>query len=240
MARTVFRTCTLCEATCGLRFEVEGQPHPLGAWRRGRRLLAGIRLSEGDRDRRRAPRPGPLAAARAPHRGGAFEPISWDDALDLAARRLQDVRAQHGNDAIGFYWGNPTGNNHGALLLISSFTKAIGTRNRFSAGSQDANPRVVTSYLPLRLVGHDPRPRRRPYRLLPLSRRQSAGLERQRHDGARHARAGSAPCARAAARWSSSIRAAPRPRRRPTSTSRSDPGGDAALLLAMAQVLVDA
>src|SRR5213075_2251998 len=25
-------------------------------------------------------------------------------------------------------------------------TKAIGTRNRFSAGSQDANPRIVTSY----------------------------------------------------------------------------------------------
>ena len=26
MACTVFRTCTLCEATCGLRFEVEGPP----------------------------------------------------------------------------------------------------------------------------------------------------------------------------------------------------------------------
>ena len=24
MAKTVFRTCTLCEACCGLRFEVEG------------------------------------------------------------------------------------------------------------------------------------------------------------------------------------------------------------------------
>jgi len=30
--------------------------------------------------------------------------------------------------------------------MLSSFTKAIGTRNRFSAGSQDANPRIVTSY----------------------------------------------------------------------------------------------
>src|SRR5207253_1801267 len=41
---------------------------------------------------------------------------------------------------------NPTGNNHGALLMLSSFTKALGTRNRFSSGSQDANPRIVTSY----------------------------------------------------------------------------------------------
>src|SRR5438034_547822 len=30
--------------------------------------------------------------------------------------------------------------------MLSSFTKAIGTRNRCSAGSQDANPRIVTSY----------------------------------------------------------------------------------------------
>src|SRR5207245_8160276 len=33
-----------------------------------------------------------------------------------------------------------------ALLRLSSFTKALGTKNRFSAGSQDANPRIVTSY----------------------------------------------------------------------------------------------
>src|SRR5437879_10989970 len=30
--------------------------------------------------------------------------------------------------------------------MLSSFTKALGTRNRFSSGSQDSNPRIVTSY----------------------------------------------------------------------------------------------
>src|SRR5207253_6257876 len=89
-------------------------------------------------DRRR--RPGRRNAA------GGFEEIAWDEALDLVAGRLGEIRAQHGSNAIGFYWGNPTGNNHGALLMLSSFTKALGTRNRFSAGSQDANPRLVTSY----------------------------------------------------------------------------------------------
>src|SRR4029077_13175091 len=77
---------------------------------------------------------------------GDFEEISWDEAFDLVASRLRAIREQHGSDAIGFYWGNSTGNNHGALLMVSSLTKALGTRNRFSAGSQDANPRVVTSY----------------------------------------------------------------------------------------------
>src|SRR5205823_1843093 len=77
---------------------------------------------------------------------GHFEEISWDEAFDLVARRIREIRERHGGDAIGFYWGNPTGNNHGALLMLSSFTKALGTRNRFSSGSQDANPRIVTSY----------------------------------------------------------------------------------------------
>src|SRR5207244_3418923 len=96
----------------------------------------------------RAVHPGPDRLGRPVRRNAAgdFEEISWDEAFDLVARRLGEIRARHGSDAIGFYWGNPTGNNHGALLMLSSFTKAIGTRNRFSAGSQDANPRIVTSY----------------------------------------------------------------------------------------------
>jgi anaerobic selenocysteine-containing dehydrogenase len=77
---------------------------------------------------------------------GRFEEISWDEAFDLVAGRLREIRAKHGADAVGLYWGNPTGNNHGALLMLSSFTKALGTRNRYSSGSQDANPRIVTSY----------------------------------------------------------------------------------------------
>src|SRR6185437_4754234 len=77
---------------------------------------------------------------------GTFEEISWDAALDLVASRLREIGERHGADAVGFYWGNPTGNNHGALLMLSSFTKALGTRNRFSSGSQDANPRIVASY----------------------------------------------------------------------------------------------
>jgi predicted molibdopterin-dependent oxidoreductase YjgC len=46
-----------------------------------------------------------------------FEEISWDEAFDLVARRLGEIRERHGADAIGFYWGNPTGNNDGALLM---------------------------------------------------------------------------------------------------------------------------
>src|SRR5438105_481039 len=146
MAHTVFHTCSLCEATCGLRFEVEDnrivsvRGDDDDVFSKGYVCPKGIAIADVHHDPDRLRRPVRRTAA------GDFEEISWDEALDLVAGRLGEVRAQHVSNAIGFYWGNPTGNNHGAPLMLSSFTKALGTRNRFSAGSQDANPRLVTSY----------------------------------------------------------------------------------------------
>src|SRR5438067_3371991 len=146
MAHTVFHTCSLCEATCGLKFEVEDnrivsvRGDDDDVFSRGYVCPKGIAIADIHHDPDRLRRPVRRNAA------GEFEPVSWEQAFELVATRLRDIRARHGKDAIGFYWGNPTGNNHGALLMLSAFTKAIGTRNRFSAGSQDANPRIVTSY----------------------------------------------------------------------------------------------
>ena len=141
MAHTVFHTCSLCEATCGLAFEVEDDRIVVRATRRRRCLLQGLRLPEGHRHRRHPRRPGPAAPAGAAHRGRRVR-------ADLLGRRVrsrgQPARPRSARstarDAIGFYWGNPTGNNHGALLMLSSFTKALGTRNRFSAGLAGRQP----------------------------------------------------------------------------------------------------
>jgi anaerobic selenocysteine-containing dehydrogenase len=144
---TIFRTCTLCEATCGLEFEVGDnrvlsvRADPDDVFSKGYVCPKGIAIADvhHDPDRLRAP------VRRT--RGGAFRRISWREAFDRVTDGVGRVREHHGADAVGFYWGNPTGNNHGALLLIDAFTKALGTRNRYSANSQDANPRLVVSHL---------------------------------------------------------------------------------------------
>ncbi len=147
MAETVFHTCPLCEATCGLAFEVENgrivaaRPDADDVFSKGCACPKGIATAEIHNDPDRVRRP---LRRRA---DGSFEEIGWDQALDEVAARLKAVRAAHGADAVGFYWGNPTNNNFGAVLLIDALTKALGTRNRFGAGSQDANPRLVASSL---------------------------------------------------------------------------------------------
>ena len=85
MTKTVFRTCTLCEACCGLRFEVEGdrilsvRPDPDDPISKGYVCPKGIAIADvhDDPDRLRTP-------LRRTASGG-FEPIGWDEALDFAA-----------------------------------------------------------------------------------------------------------------------------------------------------------
>ena len=146
MRRTEFRACTLCEATCGLRFEVEDdrvvavRGDDDDPFSRGYVCPKGVAIADvhDDPDRLRTP------VRRTA--GGTFEPIGWDDALALVAERLRETRAHHGNEAVGVYVGNPVVHNHGALLLRSALMRALGTHNAFSAGSQDTSPRFATSY----------------------------------------------------------------------------------------------
>src|SRR5579871_3165694 len=106
MARTVFRTCTLCEAMCGLRFEVEGdrivavRPDKDDVFSKGYVCPKGVASGElhHDPDRLRTP------VRRTP--AGTFEPIGWEEAFSLVARGLRQTQAKHGRDAVAVYIGN--------------------------------------------------------------------------------------------------------------------------------------
>src|SRR6185369_9894828 len=74
-----------------------------------------------------------------------WEEIGWDEAIAEAAERLHAIGAQHGRDAIGTYVGNPAGHNHGAILMSQLLATAIGSKNRFDANSQDANPKLYAA-----------------------------------------------------------------------------------------------
>ncbi len=145
-ARTVFRTCSLCEACCGLAIRVEDNrvvqvmPDAEDVFSHGFVCPKGIAVAEIQND------PDRLKTPLRRTDSGDFEEISWEEALSTTAERLAAARRRHGADAVGIYYGNPIIHNHGALVLRKALLDTIGTHNVFSAGSQDTSPRFATSY----------------------------------------------------------------------------------------------
>ena len=143
--RVAFRTCPLCEATCGLQIELDGDAVTRIRGDRDDVFSRGYLCPKGsslkglheDPDRVRTP----LVKA-----GGRFEPTTWDAAFALLHERLYPLVADHGPDAVGFYSGNPWSHNYEAILYTSFLEGALG-RNRFAAASVDQRPREIVSGL---------------------------------------------------------------------------------------------
>ena len=145
-SRIVHRVCTLCEATCGIRVHVEGdsvttirgdQDDPFS---RGYICpkAYGLKGLYEDRDRLRAP---------LVRTSSGFEAVSWERAFEVAIDGLLAVRERHGSDGVGSYAGNPTVHSLQAMLYLSVFLRALGTKQRFSASSVDQLPKMVSSGL---------------------------------------------------------------------------------------------
>ncbi len=148
--RTAYRTCPLCEATCGLELHLEDDVPVLArgdhddVFSKGFLCAKGAALPklEADPDRLRRPvlRTGRGASAR-------WREVDWPEAFAVVAERLPAVIDAHGRDAVGVYLGNPSAHNlanlvHGRLLL-----QGLGTRNVFSASTVDQMPKQVAAGL---------------------------------------------------------------------------------------------
>jgi anaerobic selenocysteine-containing dehydrogenase len=145
---TVFRTCPTCEASCGLKLEVErdarrvvsikGDPDDV---RTGGYVCAksqAFRYVYEDPERLRRP---------VRREGDRWVEIGWDEALDEVAARLAAVRERHGKDAIAMYYGNPNGHNFHTQLYTQLFITMLDTERFFSAGSVDQQPQNLVCEL---------------------------------------------------------------------------------------------
>ncbi|MGE5452698.1 MAG: molybdopterin-dependent oxidoreductase [Acidobacteriota bacterium] len=142
--------CNLCEAICGLTFQVQdnriisvkgNEADPLS---RGHICPKAVALKDlhEDPDRLRQP------MRRV---GDQWQAISWDQAFDLVVDGLARVREQHGSHAVAVYQGNPSIHNWGNVTHGHLFFNQLKTRSRFSATSVDQLPHHLASYW---LYGH--------------------------------------------------------------------------------------
>ncbi|EJO92599.1 molybdopterin dinucleotide-binding protein [Ectopseudomonas mendocina DLHK] len=150
-----YRACHLCEAICGLAIETELQPDgstqirsikgdPQDSFSRGHICPKAVALQDiqNDPDRIRQP---------MRRSGEQWQAIAWDEAFELVAERLSAIRAEHGQNAVAVYQGNPSVHNYGLMTHSNYFLGLLKTRNRFSATSVDQLPHHLTSHL---MYGH--------------------------------------------------------------------------------------
>jgi anaerobic selenocysteine-containing dehydrogenase len=148
--KTHYSTCVLCEAMCGIQIKTQGKQ------------VISIRGDEED------PFSGGYICPKAPalkdlhedpdrlrhpmrREGDSWKQVSWSEALDETAQRIGEIQLQHGQDAMGIYYGNPTVHNLGAMLFMPPFLKTLATRNQFVPTSTDQLPHMLVSYL---MFGH--------------------------------------------------------------------------------------
>ena len=142
----VHRSCPICEASCGLRLEVD---------RAGKRVLS-VRGDEDDPRSRgyicpKATAPQAIHAdpdrLKRPLRRTAtgFEEIGWEEAYDLVGRRFREIRERHGKDAIAIYIGNPIGHSASGILSMPIVNQAFETQRLFSAATMDQQPKNLSS-----------------------------------------------------------------------------------------------
>ncbi len=220
MVRTA--TCPLCEASCGILVDTDGE------------RIRSIRGDEDDPFSRGYICPKAAALAdlhddpdrlRAPliRDGSSWREVVLGGGAGSGGRRprprAQAARARRGRDVLRQSGrAQPRSDDARAAVRAraSDQERLFGELGRSAAADARGAPHVRTSR------AHSGA-RSRAHRLLPHLRRQPGRVERQPHDRAGHEAAVCAPSAIAAGASSSSIRGAPRRRRSPTSTSPSGP-----------------
>jgi anaerobic selenocysteine-containing dehydrogenase len=147
---THHRTCPICEAMCGIVIEHrDGQvlsikPDRDDVLSRGHICPKAVALKDIHEDPDRLRRP-------MRRTGSSWAEVSWPDAFAEVERRIGDLRARHGNDAVAIYAGNPVVHNMGAMLGIGDFIRSVRTRNLYSATSVDQLPHMMASQ---QMFGH--------------------------------------------------------------------------------------
>ena len=145
-----FRTCPLCEATCGLEVThrdgkvIRIRGDRADVFSHGFICPKGSTLGKLDEDPDRLRTP-------LVKRDGRHEPATWDEAFAAIASRLVPIVAEHGADAVGVYLGNPNVHSMSGVLYPRVLLKMLRTKSIFSAATVDQMPKHVSSGL---MFGH--------------------------------------------------------------------------------------
>lgn len=140
---THFRTCPLCEATCGLTItmsdgaiqNVRGDDDDVFSHGFICPKGTAVKQLQEDPDRLRAP---------LVRDGDDWRSVGWDEAFEVVERGLGSVIEHHGKDAVAMYAGNPSVHSLSSTVMLPMLIRALGSNNFYSAASVDQMPKHVS------------------------------------------------------------------------------------------------
>ncbi|MGH2752803.1 MAG: molybdopterin oxidoreductase family protein [Actinomycetota bacterium] len=140
---THFRTCPLCEATCGLAITMNGggitdiRGDDRDVFSHGYICPKGtaVKHLQEDPDRLRTP---------LVKEGDSLRPATWDEALAVMARGLGGAIERFGRDSVALYAGNPTVHSLSASVMLPAVLRALASQNFYSAATVDQMPKHVS------------------------------------------------------------------------------------------------
>ena len=141
-----YRTCPFCEATCGLEVTVRGtevvsvRGDDDDIFSHGFLCPKSQGLKQLNEDPDRLTQP-------LVRRDGELVETTWDEAFAEVDRRLSAVLEEGGRDAVAVYLGNPSAHSLGPMIYGQAFLKALGSKNVYSASTVDQMPKQVAAGL---------------------------------------------------------------------------------------------
>lgn len=139
------RTCPLCEAMCGIEVFVEGdrvtkvRANEHDVWSKGHICPKGTALHHLHED------PDRLRQPLIRNDDGSFREASWSEAFEEVEKRLAPVLENP--EALAVYAGNPVAHNFSLSRYIGAFIQLTGITAIYSGGTVDQWPRNVVSAL---------------------------------------------------------------------------------------------
>ena len=159
--QTHFRVCNYCEAMCGVQVDYTPEattPESIFRVRADKQdtfshgsmcpKAASLGAIQLDPSRLKYP----VRKIKDDAGNVEWQQIEWEEAYDLVSTSLSDIRSTHGSDSIATYLGNPIVHNLGMMMTVKMLTKAIGSKNVFSATSMDQLPHHFAAHF---MFGHE-------------------------------------------------------------------------------------
>jgi len=125
--KTVLTTCPYCGCGCGIVLEVlDGKlvgalPSKTTPVNEGKLCIKGWTVHEFVTSPKRLAKP-------MVRKDGTLKDVSWDEALEMAATRLREIKEKHGPDSIAMF-SSAKCTNEENYLLQKFCRAAIGTNN---------------------------------------------------------------------------------------------------------------